>query len=187
MKSLKKLYTMGLAALMVCSMPFAAFAAEPEDSVLIDATKKGSMTIYKYDLTNAEKDGVWDSSYVSTGVMDQAGVVDKLGGNRAGDNDNESVQGNSSNSYGYAIKGVEFTYSKVADIVQFSESEADSRTDDHVEVLYAIDKTAGSNFLKAIGLTDGKDRYTNADAKMPMIPPSFFISPMCWLMHWLQA
>lgn len=32
-----------------------------------------------------------------------------------------------------------------------------------MEVLYAIDKTKGADFLKALNLTDGKDRYTNAD------------------------
>ena len=61
-------------------------------------------------LSISEKDGVWDSSYVSTGVMDQAGVVDILGGNRAGDTDSKSDLGNGESSYGYAIKGVEFSY-----------------------------------------------------------------------------
>ena len=56
-------------------------------------------------LSISEKDGVWDSSYVSTGVMDQSGVVDVLGGNRAGDTDNKSDLGNGQASYGYAIKG----------------------------------------------------------------------------------
>ena len=114
-------------------------------------------------LSNAEKDGVWDSSYVSTGVMDQSGVVDVLGGKRAGDNDNQSDLGNGEKSYGYAIKGVEFSYLKIADIVQFSESAADSRTDNHVEVLYAISKAQGADFLKALGLENGAKRYTNAD------------------------
>ena len=59
---------------------------------------------------------------------------------------------------------MEFSYLKVADIVQFSESENDSRTDSHVEVLYAIDKTKGADFLKALNLADGAQRYTNADA-----------------------
>ena len=107
-------------------------------------------------LSISEKDGVWDSSYVSTGVFDQTGVNDVLGGG-------SSTLGNGETGYGYAIKGVEFSYLKVADTVQFSESENDSRTDSHVEVLYAIDKTKGADFLKALNLTDGKDRYTNAD------------------------
>ena len=114
-------------------------------------------------LSISEKDGVWDSSYVSTGVMDQAGVVDILGGNRAGDNDEQSDLGNGETSYGYAIRGVEFSYLKVADIVQFSESTDDGRTDNHVEVLYGINKVQGADFLKALGLENGAKRYTNAD------------------------
>ena len=107
-------------------------------------------------LSISEKDGVWDSSYVSTGVYDQDGVNDVLGGG-------ESTLGNGETGYGYAIKGVEFSYVKVADIVQFSESEKDGSTSSHVEVLYGIDKAKGADFLKAIGLSDGAKRYENAD------------------------
>ena len=156
MKSIKKLFAMGLAVMMALSIPFSVSAAELEDAP-IDESRTGSLTIYKYDLTNAEKDGVWDSSYVSTGVFDQTGVNDVLGGSGA-------ALGNGETVYGYAIKGVEFSYVKVADIVTFSESEADSRTDSHVEVLYAIDKTKGADFLKALNLADGAQRYANADA-----------------------
>ena len=150
-----KAITLCLALMLCLSCVPAAFAAEVGDAT-IDESQKGSLTIYKYDLTNAEKDGVWDSSYVSTGVFDQTGVNDVLGG--AG-----STLGNGETGYGYAIKGIEFTYLKIADIVQFSQSEIDGRTDDHVEVLYAIDKTAGADFLKALGLDNGASRYTNAD------------------------
>ncbi len=59
---------------------------------------------------------------------------------------------------------LEFSYLKVAEIVQYSESQADGRTDSHVEVLYAIDKTLGADFLKALNLAGGANRYTNADA-----------------------
>ena len=156
MKSIKKLFAMGLALMMALSIPFSVSAAELEDAP-IDESRTGSLTIYKYDLTNAEKDGVWDSSYVSTGVFDQTGVNDVLGGSGA-------ALGNGETGYGYAIKGVEFSYVKVADIVTFSESENDSRTDSHVEVLYAIDKTKGADFLKALNLADGAQRYANADA-----------------------
>ena len=155
MKSIKKLFAMGLALMMALSIPFSVSAAELEDAP-IDESRTGSLTIYKYDLTNAEKDGVWDSSYVSTGVFDQTGVNDVLGGS-------SSALGNGETGYGYAIKGVEFSYVKVADIVTFSESENDSRTDSHVEVLYAIDRVQGADFLKALNLADGAQRYTNAD------------------------
>ena len=155
MKKLTKILSLLMALTLLLSFPVAVSAAELEDAP-IDESRTGSLTIYKNDMTNAEKDGVWDSSYVSTGVFDQTGVNDVLGGG-------SSTLGNGETGYGYAIKGVEFSYLKVADTVQFSESENDSRTDSHVEVLYAIDKTKGADFLKALNLTDGKDRYTNAD------------------------
>ena len=155
MKNFTKVLSLLLPLTMLLCFPVAVSAAELEDAP-IDESRTGSLTIYKYDLTNAEKDGVWDYSYVSTGVFDQTGVNDVLGGG-------SSTLGNGETGYGYAIKGVEFSYLKVADTVQFSESENDSRTDSHVEVLYAIDKTKGADFLKALNLTDGKDRYTNAD------------------------
>ena len=156
MKNFTKILSLLLALTMLLCFPVAVSAAELEDAP-IDESRTGSLTIYKYDLTNAEKDGVWDSSYVSTGVFDQTGVNDVLSGGN-------STLGNGETGYGYAIKGVEFSYLKVADIVTFSESENDSRTDSHVEILYAIDKTKGADFLKALNLADGKNRYTNADA-----------------------
>ena len=93
MKSIKKLFAMGLALMMALSIPFSVSAAELEDAP-IDESRTGSLTIYKYDLTNAEKDGVWDSSYVSTGVFDQTGVNDVLGGSGAS-------LGNGETGYGY--------------------------------------------------------------------------------------
>ena len=155
MKKLTKILSLLMALTLLLSFPVAVSAAELEDAP-IDESRTGSLTIYKNDMTNAEKDDVWDSSYVSTGVFDQTGVNDVLGGG-------ESALGNGEAGYGYAIKGVEFSYVQVADIVQFSESEVDSRTDSHVEVLYAIDKTKGADFLNALNLADGAQRYTNAD------------------------
>ena len=160
MKKFTKILSLLLALTLCLSFPVAASAREvddPRDGVLIDEDALGSLTLYKYDLTNAEKDGVWDSSYVSTGVYDETGVNNILGGAT------QSDLGNGEVSYGYAIKGVEFSYLKIADIVQFTESEADSRTDNHVEVLYGIDKVKGADFLKALGLENGAKRYTNAD------------------------
>ena len=162
MKNFKRIITLCLALALCLSCAPAVFAAEVADAT-IDMSREGSLTVYKYDLTNAEKDGVWDSSYVSTGVMDQSGVVDVLGGKRTGDTDNKSDLGNGEASYGYAIKGVEFSYVKIAEIVQFSESTADGITHNHVEVLYGIDKVKGGDFLKALGLENGAERYANAD------------------------
>lgn len=86
------------------------------------------------DITNAEKDGVWDSSYISTGVYDQD-VYDTLIGTG-----NTNNLGNGGTSHGYAIAGVEFTYLRVADIVQYTETAGEGGA--QVQVLYGIDKTA---------------------------------------------
>ena len=161
-KNLKKLFSLCLVLALCLSLGTVALAAPVADAT-IDTTRTGALDIYKYDFTNAAKDGVWDSSYVSTGVYDQV-VNDALGNAiRAGDTDNSSDLGNGETSYGYAVKGVEFTYLRVADIVQFTESAADGAASNHVEVLYGIDKTAGAGLLAAIGLADGAGRYENAD------------------------
>ena len=162
MKNLKKAIALCLSLMLILTFPVGVSAAPVADATINTATK-GNLTVFKYDITNAEKDGAWDSSYVSTGVYDQ-NVNDALGGAvRDGDNNSESNLGNGQTSYGYAIKGVEFTYLRIAEIVQFSESTADNRSDNHVEVLYGINKVVGADFLKAIGLENGAQRYTNAD------------------------
>ena len=155
MKTIAKVLSLILALTLLLSFPLAASAAELANVPTIDESKTGSLTIYKYDLTGAEKDGVWDSSYVSTGIYDETGVNNVLGGNAA------STLGNGETGYGYAIKGVQFTYVKVADIFQYGETE---NSDGYVEVLYSMDKAKGADFLKALGLADGKNRYENADA-----------------------
>lgn len=156
--SLSKLLACLMCFCMMCNMAATALAAETTS--VIDTALKGSIDIYKYDMTNAEKDGVWDSSYVSTGVYDQ-NVNDKLGGsNRAGDTDNKSDLGNGQTSNGYAVKGVEFTYLKIASIVNYSEVE------DGVNknlVLYGIEMDEqGTDILTAFGLKKA-DRYAKAD------------------------
>ena len=162
MKNVKKAIALCLALLLCLTFPVGVSAAEVGDAT-IDFSKTGSLTLYKIDLTNAEKDGVWDSSYVSTGVYDQDVYDTLIGATRAGDTDNSSDLGNGEKSYGYAIPGVEFTILKIADIVQFTESTNDGSTSNHVEVLYGIDKVKGAEFLKTIGLENGNGRYENAD------------------------
>ena len=162
MKSMKKILSLCLAALLIVSCIPAVYAQEAPAAV-IDETAKGSLTIYKYDITSAEKDGKWDSSYVSTGIYDDN--VNKVLGEsvRHGDTDNKSGLGNGQESYGYAIRGVEFTYLRIADIVQFSEVSDETTGANRTDVLYGIDKKAGDEFLKILGLEHGKDRYVNAD------------------------
>ena len=151
---MKKIFALLLAILVVSSFSITAFAA-PVDEATIDTSRTGSLDIYKYDLTNAEKDGVWDSSYVSTGVKDENGVEAVLG-----DPSRVSALNANGNAYGYAIKGVEFTYVKVADIRTFTKREDGA---EHIEVLYGIAPTEQNNaFLSAIGIST-EDRYAPAD------------------------
>ena len=127
MKKIHRVFAMLMAAIMALSLVTTAFAAEPT----IDPAKKASLSIYKYDVTKASEDGVWDAeSYLSTGLHDNA-VVDKLSK--------------------YAIQGVEFTYLRVADIAMNNEVMDGQRT---VSVLFGFDNSERSNaVLSAIGLT----------------------------------
>lgn len=52
---MKKIFALLLAILVVSSFSITAFAA-PVDEATIDTSRTGSLDIYKYDLTNAEKD-----------------------------------------------------------------------------------------------------------------------------------
>lgn len=126
MKKIHRVLALLMAALMAFGLMTTAFA-----ETTIDASKKASLSIYKYDITKASADGVWDAeSYVSTGLHDNA-VVDKLSK--------------------YAIQGVEFTYIRVADVTMNNEVVDGQR---QVGVLYGFDSSDRSNaVLSAIGLT----------------------------------
>ena len=127
MKKIHRVLALLMAALMAFGLMTTAFATEPT----IDTSKKASLSIYKYDITKASENGVWDAeSYVSTGLHDDS-VIDKLSK--------------------YAIQGVEFTYLKVADITMNNELVDGQR---QVGVLYGFDTSDRSSaVLSAIGLT----------------------------------
>ena len=65
MKKFTKVIALILSLTLLLCFPTGVSAAEPEGTGA-DTAAKGSLTIYKVDLTSAEKDGAWDSSYVST-------------------------------------------------------------------------------------------------------------------------
>lgn len=167
---MKKTITRVLSFLLVacCLMGLmvpAAFAA-PVAEATIDTSKTCSITLYKYDYTNAHKDNIWDDSYVSDGLLNQGGVNDILGGTSRDDgddttNDISNALGNAANgtANGYAIKGVEFSYLKVADITTYSEVESGVAT---TMVLYGFAKDDA--LLEILGLEDGSSRYALADA-----------------------
>ena len=92
---LKKLGALALSAALLVSAMLPAMAAE-EATATIDTSRSTSLTVFKYDMTSAEEDGVWSTdSYVSTGLLD--------------DEVNSALSK-------YAIQGVEFTYLKLADL-----------------------------------------------------------------------
>ena len=151
-KQFVKALVLILALVLCLSLPLSVSAATTADAT-IDPNAMCSLSIYKYDFTNALKDGVWTAdSFTSTGVYESY-VNTTLGGN-------DAVLGNGETSNGYAIKGVEFTYLNVADISTFTESADGVNT---TVVLYGFDKTAAADLLAAIGLGGGANRYTAAD------------------------
>ena len=108
-----KLGAAAMAAVMACSSIAASAATVP--NATIDTTRKTSLELYKYDFTTAHEDGVLNTdSYISTGLPDDA-VEEVLAP--------------------YAIQGVVFTYTKVADVTTYSALEADGYKD---MVLYAM-------------------------------------------------
>ena len=158
MKRLKKALALVLALAAIICMPVHASAAQESNSYGIDFSKTASVDIYKYDLTSAEKDGVWNSSYVSTGVRDEDGVESILGNTQIVN----QLTGNGE-SYGYAIKGVEFSYIKVADIEPYNGA---SDNEFSTDLLYGFKSgTQTSKFLEAIGLSEN-DRYADADKEI---------------------
>ena len=173
MKKFKKILTMCLALMMVLTCVPAAFAAEVDDAT-IDENANCSLTLWKYDWTNAVKDGIWsEDSFVSTGWRESY-VEDILGdGVRDGDSNGspDHSLGNGQTSNGYAIKGVGFSIANVATITTFTESENDQHPDYNLtKVLYAFNKAETADLLKAIGLGDGTGRYENAD----------YLDSNCW-------
>ena len=163
---MKKFFALMMTLVLLLSGIPTALAADAADAT-IDLGASCSLTIFKYDWTNAVKDGVWnEDSFISTGWRESY-VEDVLGNAvRQGDADGSTGNdlGNGQNSNGYALKGVEFTTLKVADIVTFTESANDQHPDYNLtQVLYGFHKVKAADLLAAIGLADGAGRYTNAD------------------------
>ena len=145
---LKRLSALAMTAVMAFSISGGISAADAATAT-IDTGRSTSLTLYKYDLTGAENDGVWDSqSYVSTGLADE--------------------QVNTALSQ-YAIQGVEFSYRKLADLSIYKGTAADG----HQEAvpLYAFTENTKSgsketiDFLSALGLSTNDAYRTDHDGK----------------------
>ncbi len=131
MKTVKRIVSLILAVILAMSLCAFGYASP---GPAIDASKTGSLNIYKYDLTSAEAAGTWDAdAHVSSGVYDSS-VNDTLGG-----------------AVNYAIKGVKFTYLKVADIATYAGSDGSGQT---TATVYAMPAGAATTaFLTALGLS----------------------------------
>lgn len=164
-KHLSRVLTFLLIACCLVGLMAPAAMAAPVAEATIDETKTGSITLYKYDFTNAVKDGVWEDDpdyYWSDGLLNEDGVNNVLGGTSREDgddttNDVSNTLGNGQTSNGYAIAGVEFSYLKVADIVTYSGVQNNAST-----VMTVFGFASDDELLNILGLTDA-DRYAPAD------------------------
>ncbi len=148
MKLLHRLSALAMTAVMAFSISGGASAADAVTAT-IDTGRSTSLTLYKYDLTGAENDGVWDSqSYVSTGIADE--------------------QVNTALSQ-YAIQGVEFTYRKLADLSIYKGTAADGHQETVPLYAFTENTKTGStetiDFLSALGLTTNDAYRTDHDGK----------------------
>ena len=145
---LKRLSALAMTAVMAFSISGGVSAADATTAT-IDTNRSTSLTLYKYDLTGAENDGVWDSqSYVSTGLTDE--------------------QVNTALSQ-YAIQGVEFTYRKLADLGIYKGTAAGGHQETVPLYAFTENTKSGSketiDFLSALGLTTNDAYRTDHDGK----------------------
>ncbi len=145
---LKRLSALAMTAVMAFSISGGVSAADAATAT-IDTGRSTSLTLYKYDLTGAENDGVWDSqSYVSTGIADE--------------------QVNTALSQ-YAIQGVEFSYHKLADLSIYKGTAADGHQETVPLYAFTENTKTGSketiDFLSALGLTTNDAYRTDHDGK----------------------
>ena len=148
MKLLHRLSALAMTAVMAFSISGGVSAADAATAT-IDTGRSTSLTLYKYDLTGAENDGVWDSqSYVSTGLADE--------------------QVNTALSQ-YAIQGVEFSYCKLADLSIYKGTASDGHQETVPLYAFTENTKSGSketiDFLSALGLTTNDAYRTDHDAK----------------------
>ena len=136
MKNLfKRFGAIAMILAILCSMTVVGVSAATAETAVIDDSRTGSITLYKYDMTSAIDEDAWDDSFVSTGRPDAA--VEQL--------------------YApYAIEGVEYTYLRVADVITYTDETNTGKT---VRVLYGFDyNTVSNTLLDALALDDG-DSY----------------------------
>lgn len=144
---MKKLIRKGISifialALMVCLVPVNLITHVKANT--IDETKKGSITIHKYDITAANKKGINTDNYLNNGEADSKAETELSD---------------------YAIKGVVFTYLKVADVITDTE---ETENGNSVRVLYGFNdekllEMIGLDKTKANQIKNGKYYFNSTD------------------------
>ena len=70
--NIKRILSIVMALAVLFSLTVNAFAAATPEAT-IDYSRKGSISLYKYDMTSAAEDGAWTAeSFVSTGLADDS-------------------------------------------------------------------------------------------------------------------
>lgn len=164
MKTFTKALSLILALILCLTVPIGVSASTVDDAT-INMDADCSLTIWKYDFTNARKDGVWtDDSFTSTGWREPY-VEEVLGeAARKGGDSVSNALGNGQSSNGYALKGIEFTILRVADFVTYSEPANEEHPEyERIQLLYGFNATKSADLLTAIGLANGADRCEYAD------------------------
>ena len=136
---------------MVFALAATAFAADVA-SATIDRSKTGSITIYKYDTTTAQKNGLKDGVYLSTGKENPDAAA----------------------AYApYAIPGVEFTILRVGDIDTYTVSDGKTNT---TQVIYGVsDSTATIPAIRSSTLWQTSSAPTTLPPRIPLrrsFPPT---------------
>lgn len=148
----KRIIALAMTAVMAFSISGGVSAAD-SGTATIDTGRSASLTLYKYDLTGAKQDGLWDTqSYVSTGLAD------------------ETV--NTSLSQ-YALEGVEFSYRKLADLSIYKGTGTEGQQETVSLYAFPENTKTGSrettDFLSALGLTTNDAYRTDYDGKQNRI------------------
>ncbi len=172
MKNFRRIFSLCLCLLLTLTCAATVFAAESKDAI-IDETKTASLTIYKYDYTSAMKDGVWnEDSFISTGWRES--YVESTLGSAVRDGDTngnpDNSLGNGQNANGYALRGVEYTILRVADIGEMAIKDSENNISINA-VLYGFDKEKSADFLAAIGLPDGTDAFVDDTLQFEQYSP----------------
>jgi len=107
MKRIKRTLTAVMAFVMALALSVPAFAATA-DTATVDTTRTASLTVYKYDKTRLETEYEWDFTTPATGLYDED-IVGALSSEEL-----PNFRSENNLAYSYAIRGVEFTYVKLA-------------------------------------------------------------------------